>query len=284
MTNSALPLKGLSHLAPDYTVLLCDIWGVIHNGVAAWPSAVDALTEARAAGLTVILVSNAPRPNPAVRDQLARLGMPAAAYDDLVTSGDVTQKLLSSTYKGAKVLHIGPEKDKPLVDGLPVTFTGAEEAEVCLCSGLLDDQTETPDDYRDQLQHLAARDIPLICANPDKVVEMAGKLIYCAGALADLYEELGGQTIVMGKPHPPIYQAALDVAGNPDLSKVLGLGDSMRTDMRGAAEQGFDCIFFTGGIHAAEFGPSTAPNGKKVAAFLDAAPYPAKAWMARLTW
>ncbi len=284
MTISTLPLKGLSQIASDYQVLLCDIWGVLHNGIAAWPNAVDALTQARATGLKVILVSNAPRPNGTVREQLARLGMPASAYDDVVTSGDVTRNLFMTTYRDAKVSHIGPEKDKPLVAGLPVTFTSDDEAEVCLCSGLIDDQTEEPEDYRGQLEALASRNIPLICANPDKVVEMGGRLIYCAGALADLYQELGGETIILGKPHAPIYQAALDVAGNPDLSKVLGLGDSMRTDMRGAADQGFDCVFFTGGIHAGEFGPSTAPNGKKVAAFLEDAPYPTKAWMARLSW
>ncbi len=284
MTISTLPLKGLSQIASDYQVLLCDIWGVLHNGIAAWPNAVDALTQARTTGLKVILVSNAPRPNGTVREQLARLGMPASAYDDVVTSGDVTRNLFMTTYRDAKVSHIGPEKDKPLVAGLPVTFTSDDEAEVCLCSGLIDDQTEEPEDYHGQLEALASRNIPLICANPDKVVEMGGRLIYCAGALADLYQELGGETIILGKPHAPIYQAALDVAGNPDLSKVLGLGDAMRTDMRGAADQGFDCVFFTGGIHAGEFGPSTAPNGKKVAAFLEQAPYPAKAWMARLSW
>ncbi|WP_375571187.1 TIGR01459 family HAD-type hydrolase [Ahrensia marina] len=284
MTISTLPLKGLSQIASDYQVLLCDIWGVLHNGIAAWPNAVDALTQARTTGLKVILVSNAPRPNGTVREQLVRLGMPTSAYDDVVTSGDVTRNLFMTTYRDAKVSHIGPEKDKPLVAGLPVTFTSDDQAEVCLCSGLIDDQTEEPEDYRGQLEALASRNIPLICANPDKVVEMGGRLIYCAGALADLYQELGGETIILGKPHAPIYQAALDVAGNPDLSKVLGLGDSMRTDMRGAADQGIDCVFFTGGIHAGEFGPSTAPNGKKVAAFLEQAPYPAKAWMARLSW
>jgi HAD superfamily hydrolase (TIGR01459 family) len=284
MTHSSLPLKGLSQLAPNYEVLLCDIWGVIHNGIAAWPSAVDALFQARQSGLKVILVSNAPRPNTPVRAQLERLGMPADAYDDIVTSGDVTRTLLATTYKDAKVTHIGPDKDKPLVDGLPVTFTSDEDAEVCLCSGPIDDQTEGPDDYRERLQVLAARKLPMICANPDKVVEMGDKLIYCAGALADLYEELGGDTIILGKPYAPIYEAALAMAGDPERAKVLGLGDSMRTDLRGASEQGFDCLFFTGGIHAGEFGPSTAPNGKKVAAFLDDAPYPAKAWMARLSW
>ena len=281
---SPLLLKGLSELAPDYTVILSDIWGVLHNGVAAWPDAVDALNRARAAGLKVILISNAPRPSDAVRVQLAGLGVPADSYDDIVTSGDVTRNLLATTYRDAKVTHIGPPKDEPLIAGLPAQFTDDDEAEVCLCSGLMDDLSEEPEDYRERLEVLVARQVPLICANPDKVVELGDRLIYCAGALADLYEEMGGQTIVLGKPHAPIYEAALAMGGNPDLAKVLGLGDSVRTDLRGAADQGFDCVFFTGGIHAAEFGPGAAPNGRRVAQFLEEAPYPARGWMARLSW
>lgn len=284
MTNASLPLTGLSKLAPDYRVILSDIWGVLHNGVAAWPSAVEALGEARKASIKVVLISNAPRPAAPVRAQLASLGVPNTVYDDIITSGDVTRALLATTYRDAAVTHIGPEKDRPLVEGLPVTFTGDEDAQVCLCSGLMDDLTEQPEDYRVRLEGLLARNLPMIVANPDKVVELGDRLIYCAGALADLYEEMGGRTIILGKPHAPIYEAALEMAGNPAREQVLGLGDSMRTDLRGAQEQGFDCVFFTGGIHAGEFGPATAPNGKKVKAFLDDAPYGAKAWMARLGW
>ena len=284
MSTKTLPLRGISSLAPNYTVVFSDIWGVLHNGIAAWPSAVEALSEARHAGLQVILISNAPRPNPPVRDQLRGLGVPDTAYDNLVTSGDVTRNLLATTYRDARVTHIGPEKDRPLVEGLPIAFTDDASADVCLCSGLIDDSTETPDDYRERLETLAARQIPMICANPDKVVEVGDRLIYCAGALADLYEELGGKTIILGKPFAPIYEAALDLAGRPRLGQVLGLGDSLRTDLRGAHDQGFDCVFLTGGIHAGEFGPTTMPNGKRVAAFLDASPYPAIGWMARLSW
>jgi HAD superfamily hydrolase (TIGR01459 family) len=284
MTNFPLPLTGLSKLAPQYDVILSDIWGVLHNGVQAWPSAVEALSEAREAGLRVVLISNAPRPSDPVRAQLAGLGVPSTVYDDIVTSGDVTRDLLNTTYRDAMVSHIGPDKDRPLVEGLPVTFTDHNNAQVCLCSGLNDDLTEQPAHYTNQLEALLARNVPMIVANPDKVVELGDRLIYCAGALGDLYEEMGGKTIVLGKPHAPIYQAALKMAGNPPLDKVLGLGDSMRTDLRGAQEQGFDCVFFTGGIHAGAFGPATAPNGKKVQAFLDDAPYRAKAWMARLSW
>ena len=278
------PIRGLAAHSDRYDVILSDVWGVLHNGVAAWPSAVEALTAFRAAGKEVILVSNAPRPNPPVRQQLAVLGVPSGAYDDVVTSGDVTRALFDETYRNARLTHIGPDKDKPLVDGLSVAFTSDAEAEVCLCSGLLDDAVETPDDYRGRLTVLAERGVPMVCANPDKVVELGDRLIYCAGALADLYEELGGTTIIVGKPHNPIYAAALKAAGDPDPSRVLALGDSIRTDVKGAAVQGIDCLFLTGGIHAGEFGPSAHPDWKRVAQFLDAAPYPVIGWMARLDW
>lgn len=284
MTSTMSRLPGLSTIAQEYDAVLSDIWGVLHNGVAAFPTAVEALQGVRKTGLKVVLISNAPRPAAAVREQLDRLGVPTDAYDDIVTSGDMTRNMLVSTYRDAKVTHIGPEKDKPLVAGLPIDFTSDEEAEVCLCSGLMNDKIEGPDDYEDRLSRLAKRNIPMICANPDKVVEMGGTLIYCAGSLADLYEEMGGGVIVLGKPYAPIYEAARKMVGDPPLSRVLGLGDSMRTDLRGASEQGFDCLFLTGGIHAAQFGPSTSPNARRVEAFLAKAPYKAKGWMARLAW
>ena len=278
------PIRGLSAIIDAYDVILSDVWGVVHNGVSAWPSATLALSEARKAGKRVILVSNAPRPSPPVRAQLARLGASEDAYDDLVTSGDVTRSTLMTTYAGLPVTHIGPDKDKPLVEGLPVTFTDDASAQVCLCSGLLDDLNETPEDYRTRLLPLAARGVPMICANPDRVVEMGDRLLYCAGALADLYEELGGETVILGKPYAPIYEASLEAAGKPDKARVLALGDSLRTDVRGAADLGVDCLFLTGGIHAKEFGPATTPNPARVAAFLDAASDPVIGWMARLSW
>lgn len=284
MTSATSKLSGLSAIAGDYDVVLSDIWGVLHNGIAAFPTAVEALQRSRKAGLKVVLISNAPRPAAMVREQLEKLGVPTDAYDDIITSGDVTRAMLVRHYEGRKVTHIGPEKDKPLVAGLPINFTNDEDAEACLCSGLLDDRNEKPDDYRERLTALAERNIPMICANPDKVVELGGTLIYCAGALADLYEEMGGEVIILGKPYAPIYEAARTMAGDPPLGRILGLGDSMRTDLRGASEQGFDCLFLTGGIHAAQFGPSTSPNPRRVEGFLANAPYPAKGWMARLAW
>jgi HAD superfamily hydrolase (TIGR01459 family) len=284
MSSASSKLSGLSALAPDYDVILSDIWGVLHNGIAAFPTAVEALQQCREAGLKVVLISNAPRPSMQVREQLVRLGVPEDAYHEVITSGDVTRTMLVSRYDGCKVTHIGPDKDRPLVAGLPIDFTDDADAEVCLCSGLIDDRNEGPDDYRDRLSALVERNIPMICANPDKVVELGDTLIYCAGALADIYEEMGGEVIILGKPHAPIYEAARQLAGEPSLNRVLGLGDSMRTDLRGASEQGFDCLFLTGGIHAAQFGPSLAPNPKRVEAFLADAPYPAKGWMVRLGW
>ncbi|MEM6381227.1 MAG: TIGR01459 family HAD-type hydrolase [Pseudomonadota bacterium] len=277
-------LTGLGEVMDRYTVILSDIWGVLHNGLQAWQEAVDALQQARADGKTVILISNAPRPSDPVIAQLQGLGVPRSAFDAIITSGDVTRSLLEGRFKGASVSHIGPDKDKPLVDGLPVTFTADQRAEVCLCSGLNDDQTETPEDYRPRLQALVDRGVPMICANPDKVVELGNRLMYCAGALADLYEEMGGETIVLGKPHAPIYEAALSLAGGPPVAECLALGDSVRTDLRGAADQGIDCVFVTGGIHASEFGPSLMPNAARVEAFLAEAPYPAIGWMHRLSW
>ncbi|MBV6656748.1 MAG: TIGR01459 family HAD-type hydrolase [Devosiaceae bacterium] len=288
MTTADRPIgrrvSGMASLMNGRTTVLSDIWGVLHNGLEAWPSAVDALSQARKAGHTVILISNAPRPAAPVRVQLTGLGVPLSAYDDIVTSGDVTRGLLQGTYRDAAVTHIGPPKDRPLVDGLDINFTGDEDADVCLCSGLLDDQTETPEDYRARLAPLAERGVPMICANPDKIVDVGGKLIYCAGALADLYEEMGGETIILGKPHAPIYREALRRAGDPDPASCLALGDSMRTDVRGAVEQGIGCLFLTAGIHAAEFGPSMAPSPQRVEAFLAQADYPVEAWMPRLAW
>ena len=252
--------------------------------IAAWPQAHGALARARQAGLTVLLVSNAPRPAASVARQLAGLGVPAGAVDGIVTSGDVTRRLFETRFRGRKVSHIGPEKDRPLVDGLPVDFVSDDEAEVCLCSGLIDDRTETPEDYRDRLAALRARGLPLVCANPDRVVETGGTLIFCAGALADLYAQLGGETIVLGKPHAPIYGAALEMAGNPDPAQVLALGDSLRTDLAGAAGQGIDCLFLTAGIHGGAFGPADDPDPDRVAAFLEEGSAPAVGWMPRLAW
>lgn len=282
MRDALRRLNSLDELTGAYPVILSDVWGVLHNGVAAWDDAVLALQGARGAGSTVILISNAPRPSAAVEKQLASLGVPTNAYDAVVTSGDATKAVFETQFRSKRVTHIGPEKDRPLLDALPVSFTDDESADVCLCSGLIDDLTENPEDYRARLLALAERKVPMVCANPDKVVELGDKLLHCAGALADLYTELGGPTIIVGKPYAPIYDLAFSLAGQPEKRDVLVIGDSVRTDLKGAMDLGVSCLFITGGIHATELGPSLAPNPSRVGALLEGYEDVLAGWMPRL--
>ncbi|HLL26973.1 MAG TPA: TIGR01459 family HAD-type hydrolase [Xanthobacteraceae bacterium] len=261
LKSPAVPpvVTGLAPFAARYDVFLCDVWGVVHNGVAAFPAANDALIRARAAGVTVIMVSNAPRPGAVVKKQVARYGVPDAAYDDIIASGDVTREELRAR-PGARVFHLGTERDLPNYEGLDVTLVDLDHADLVVCTGPFHDETETPDDYRELMAKIRARDLLLICANPDIVVERGNRLIWCAGALAAIYDELGGKTIYAGKPYAPIYHTTLARAaalrGKKEVSpsRVLAIGDGLRTDLLGAARQGIDCLFITRGIHAADLG------------------------------
>jgi HAD superfamily hydrolase (TIGR01459 family) len=278
------PGSGLSALAPDYDVILSDVWGVLHNGVAAWPTASDALKRFRAGGGTVVLVSNAPRPSPVVVQQLDLVGVPRESWDGIVTSGDVTRMELDR--RGVKKLHhVGPPRDVEMFDGLDLV--SPEEAKIAVVTGLDDDYTETPDTYRDRLRDLAATGMELICANPDRVVERGGEMVWCAGALADIYEEYGGHVLHIGKPFPGVYEEALRIALKTrgrvtPKARVLAIGDSMITDVAGANTFGIDCLFMTGGIHAEEIGhpPRDAAYAKVLA---PAAPKPV-GWSHRLAW
>jgi len=251
-------VAALAPFASRYEVFLCDVWGVVHNGIAAVPAASEALTRARAAGVTVIMVSNAPRPGAVVRKQIARYGVPDSAYDEVIASGDVTRAELAAR-PGARVFHIGAERDLANYEGLDVTLVDLDHADLVVCTGPFHDDTETPDDYRELMARIKARDLLLICANPDVVVERGNRLIWCAGALAAVYDELGGKTIYAGKPHAPIYRlcfaraAALRGREVPR-SRVLAIGDGLKTDLLGAARQEIDCLFVTRGIHAADLG------------------------------
>ncbi|WP_319531081.1 TIGR01459 family HAD-type hydrolase [uncultured Cohaesibacter sp.] len=261
-------ISGLSAIAPNYKGALCDIWGVLHNGVAYFDDAAVALQNFRKQSGPVILVTNAPRPNGPIKAQLERLGVPSDSYDDVVTSGDVTRSALIATGK-TKLLHLGPERDLSLYDDLDVVLVGEEEAEMVCCTGLLNEFEETPDDYDDILQSIARRNLPFICANPDRVVQKGERMFFCAGALSDRFEAFGGETTLVGKPQAPIYEAslaALDAAnGSPlDKSDVLIIGDSLPTDMRGGHYQKIDSLFITSGIHVADFGPAEAPDDAKV--------------------
>ncbi|WP_428032960.1 TIGR01459 family HAD-type hydrolase [Ancylobacter sp.] len=245
-------------LAPRYDLVLCDIWGVLHNGVAGSPAAAQALMRAREGGATVILVSNAPREPEGVARILDGFGIPRTAYDAIVTSGMVTTALLAGK-PGLRMWHLGPQRDLGIYKGLDLTLAPFEEAELIVCTGLFDDTVETPDDYADTLKAARARDLPFICANPDIVVERGGDLIWCAGAIAEAYAELGGQVVFCGKPHRPIYETAFATAaqlrGAPvERARTLAIGDALRTDLAGALGFGIDCLFVAAGIHAGELG------------------------------
>jgi len=290
MTASApLLVPGLSHIAPAYTGILCDVWGVLHNGVATFDGAHQALSAfRRETGGSVVLITNAPRPNEPIHGQLAGLGVARDAYDAIVTSGDVTRQMLRDQ-AGKNAFHLGPDRDLPLYDGLGLTFTGADEAGFISCTGLFNDEEETPDDYRGQLEGFALRKLPMICANPDIVVDRGNRLIWCAGALARLYEDLGGEVHILGKPHAPIYKAAMaklaELRGEPvDKRQVLAIGDGLPTDIRGAVSQDIDVLFTTAGIHAADFGPADTPDEDLIRKRLAEEGLKARAAISRLRW
>ena len=238
-------------------VVLSDIWGVVHNGLESFPEACEALHCFRREGGTVILITNAPRPADSVQRQLRKLGVADEVYSAIVSSGDLTRHYVAD-HLGGKVFWLGPERDNSIHRGLEVTLSPQDEADYIICTGLYDDETETAEDYRPMLLRALERKLPLICANPDIVVERGDRLIYCAGAIAELYRELGGEVIFYGKPHRPIYERAMRLAeqhaGRPVArEEVLAIGDSVRTDLAGAHAFGIDCLFVTRGIHSEEF-------------------------------
>ncbi len=272
MAHRADRIGSLQDIEGRYGVILSDVWGVVHNGVRAFPDASQALAAARSRGLAVVLITNAPRPRAEVQAQLDILGVPRDAYDRIVTSGDVTRDLI--TEGARKIFHIGPERDLSIYDGLDVELVEEFEALTVVCTGLFDDDTETPDDYADMLRRLRQRDLPFVCANPDIVVEKGDRLIWCAGALARDYAQLGGRTRIAGKPHRPIYVAALQAAAEVlgrDVSErdALAIGDGVLTDVKGAEQNGIDILYVTGGIHAREYGETLEPDPAMLAAFLE---------------
>ncbi|HZX85091.1 MAG TPA: TIGR01459 family HAD-type hydrolase [Reyranella sp.] len=279
-----------SELSPRYDVILCDVWGVLHNGVKAFEAAGDALTRARANGATVILVSNAPRPPDGVAGILDGLGVPRTAYDAIVTSGVVTSTLLANR-PGVKMWHLGPDRDLGIYDGLDIEMTDLAHAELICCTGLFDDTVETPGDYADMLAEAKARELPFICANPDIVVERGGDLIWCAGAIAEAYVELGGDVVFCGKPHLPIYETAFATAAklrghDVPREKFIAIGDALRTDLAGALKAGIDCLFVAAGIHAGELGleHGAEVDPKALARLLADGPGMPAAVTTRLAW
>jgi len=247
----------LRDVVGDAEVLLSDIWGVVHNGLAAFPDACQALHNFRQQGGTVILITNAPRPADSVQRQLRKLEVADEIYDAIVSSGDLTRHFVAD-HPGQKMFWIGPERDNSIYRGLDPVLSPLEQADYIVCTGLFDDETESAENYRAMLLQARERSLTLVCANPDIVVERGDRLIYCAGAVAELYLELGGEVIFYGKPHRPIYERAVALASERrghavELNRVLAIGDSVRTDLAGAQGFGIDCLFVTRGIHSEEF-------------------------------
>ncbi|MBC8038460.1 MAG: TIGR01459 family HAD-type hydrolase [Rhizobiales bacterium] len=242
----------MRELSERYPVWFCDIWGVVHNGIATFPSAIEALIKHRRNGGTVILVSNSPRTSAGVDQQLAGIGVDPASHDAVVTSGDVTRTLVE-THGGGKVFHLGPSRDQSIFHGLAVARTELSEAHTVLCTGLFDDAHETPGDYAPLLKEMLARELSMICANPDKTVRKGNRILYCAGSLADAYAAMGGKVLMAGKPYRPIYDLAMQEAsrirgGAIQVDQVLAIGDGPETDIRGAAAYGIDAVLVAEGI------------------------------------
>lgn len=262
-------IANLSDVAARYDAVFCDLWGCLHDGVKPFPSAVAALQAYRKQGGLVVLLTNAPRPNPSVINQLDSLGVPRDAWDLVVTSGDAAQYAMLSGAVGTRVHHIGAPKDLPFftdfADDLleyakiqpPITRVAMKDATGIVCTGLVDDMSETPDDYRAALLLGKTLGLPMLCANPDIIVDMGHKRIFCAGALAQAYESMGGTALYFGKPHPPIYDLArrrLGAIGNGSDPQILAIGDGIATDIQGGMAEGIDTLFVTGGIAADQFG------------------------------
>jgi len=263
-------IAGLHELVGRYDAILCDVWGVLIDGKKHFPKAAEALKRFRAQGGRVVLITNASRPDAEVRRQLLGLGLPADAFDDLVSAGELTCREIVAR-KGQACYHLGPPRDNGLFDeagrrlGAPVARVEPEHADYVVCTGLFAEREEIPQDYDERLAALKARGLTMLCANPDIVVAIGDDLVYCAGALAERYAAMGGEVLMFGKPHAPIYDAArqrlaaLPGGTVPD-GRIVAIGDGAFTDLAGAGRAGLDCVFVIDGVHVDEL----RPNGEGV--------------------
>jgi HAD superfamily hydrolase (TIGR01459 family) len=286
-------ITALSDISDRYDLLYCDLWGCLHNGQKVFPAAAAALRQFREGGGTVLLLTNSPRTRRAVVTQLLGMGGTADMYDDIATSGDAAQTALAAGLFGHKVHHIGPERDHIFFeneDGTPLNIERVplEDADSVVLTGLFDDRTETPDDYELTLRRAMARDLKMLCANPDIMVDVGDRRIYCAGAIAQAYEKIGGTAYYFGKPHAPIYTLARQRGEAARGQKVedagiLCIGDGILTDISGGMSEGLDTLFISGGLAAEETGTRDGqPDPEKLREFLDQAKMSATAAMGML--
>lgn len=272
----------LAEISAPYDALFVDLWGCLHNGVRPFPEAVAAMRTYKASGGVILLLTNSPRPKASVIRQLERIGVPADIYDDIASSGDAAQAALMAGMVGDKVYHLGPERDLSFFRDMPeylrtkrdIVRVPLDQAEGIVCTGLFDDQTETPDDYRLTILDGVNRGLKLLCANPDIAVDLGDKRIFCSGAIAQAYEAAGGTSLYFGKPHAPIYQLALSrlaaiAKREIDNDRILCIGDGINTDVRGAMAEGLDSLFLTGGLAAGEIPVKNGtPDADNLQAFL----------------
>jgi len=267
-------ISGLSEIAPHHDALICDVWGVVHDGQRHHPAAADALTRFKERHGPVVLLTNAPRVPEEVAAQCASYGLPPDCYDAIVSSGGAAREELArrsdgatSKTSGLPLYYIGPDRDLPMIRGLNVRRASIDKADVALAIGLRDDMAETPADYAGELAEMKARGLPMLCANPDLVVHRGERLLYCAGSLAAAYEKLGGEAIYYGKPHRPVYESALAAAalaakavGRQSPKRPLAVGDGLLTDIKGANGAGLEALFIADGVHGEEVEPYSAEH------------------------
>ncbi|MBL4906462.1 MAG: TIGR01459 family HAD-type hydrolase [Sneathiella sp.] len=286
-------VPGLASYAENYDAFILDLWGVVHDGTKPYPGALDCMAKLREGGRPLLLLSNAPRTSDFVTEFLESIGVPASSYDHILTSGDMTRHVLKEKRhdflkaSDRKFYQIGAEKDRGVDDGLDYQrVQDLKDAHFIICTGLANDDEETPEEYRELLVDAAAKKLPMLCANPDLTVMKGPNLLYCAGALAAVYEELGGSVELFGKPYPWAYKLAMEKLGNYEPSRILAVGDSMRTDIKGATGMGMDNVLVSGGIHADEWGLAAGeiPKVEQVAALSELHGFSPTFVVGHMTW
>ncbi len=278
-------IESLDEISHRYRAVFCDLWGCLHDGCRPFDPAVRALRAFRDGGGFVLLLTNAPRPRSSVIGQLEAVGVPNDIYQEISSSGDSARQTLASGRFGSAVYHIGPDRDRTFFipeetddfGGLDrITRVPPDRAEGIVCTGLFDDESETPEDYFDCLAEAQRKNLAMLCANPDVVVDRGSRRVYCAGALAALYADLGGEVCLSGKPHAPIYALARERLNRatgeevPD-SAILCIGDGISTDIRGAVAENLDSLFVTGGLARHETATVRNPDPERLGSFLESA-------------
>lgn len=277
-------LDGVAEISQNRKAWLCDVWGVLHDGLTAFPSAIEACRRFRGCGGEVILISNSPRTSAAVLDHLHSVGVPDSCFSALVTSGDVTRNYVAA-YSSEPLFHIGPDRDRCLFEGLNVQFAPAAKAAAIVCTGFFDEDNEVPEDYDGMLASFAARGAPMICANPDLVVERGSKLMPCSGLLAERYGALGQTVIQAGKPYRPIYEAAMRKLSRPlPSSELLAIGDGVDTDIRGASGQGINSIYIASRVNMGDAVEAAKLSGQLLGRLFAERPFRPAAALPQLRW